>query len=293
MSINQVENFCDSLRKYHTVKEITDRTERELKYLNNVCGSTASLKRYLTMYRNYLKEKIDSKKLVEKKPLLNLLLSILKLNSKQQSESRKEHDIEVSQGQKNLREIYDVRKYIDVSIGLLSAVSVYDRIIGLCALTGRRAAEIGTSAILTPINGNNRLAKFEGQLKMKDRKNQKTYEIPILYDFKIINDVLLSIRKEKPRFIDKPLLFNNTASSKISVKVKKHYDGILEGEIQAKNLRSIYALLSYKLESKKYKNDETPFSMNAYFSEILGHGDDDVITSCSYVDFYLPNLLNL
>ena len=293
MSINEVENFCDSLRKYHTVKEITDRTERELKYLNGACGSTSSLRRYLTTYRKYLKEKINSKKLVEKTPLLVLLLSILILNKKQQGEMRTEHIDEVIEGQWGMRKIYDAEKYIEVSIGLLSAVSVYDRIIGLCALTGRRAAEIGTSAILTAVAGNNRLATFEGQLKMKDRKDQKTYEIPLLHDFKILNDVLLSIRKEKPGFIGKPLLFNNTASSKISVKVKKHYSGILEGEIQAKNLRSIYALLSYKLESKKYKNDETPFSMNAYFSEILGHGDDDVITSCSYVDFYLPNLLNL
>ena len=59
MSICQVESFYDSIRKYQTVAEVTKRANIEAKYLNEVCGTTASLKRYLTMYRNYLKDKIQ------------------------------------------------------------------------------------------------------------------------------------------------------------------------------------------------------------------------------------------
>ncbi len=96
MSICKVEAFYDSIRKYHTVKKVTERAKIELRYLNKACGTTASLKRYLTMYRNYLKDKISDNKVVEKQPLLKLLLSILTLNRKQQIEFKKAHNVEIS-----------------------------------------------------------------------------------------------------------------------------------------------------------------------------------------------------
>jgi hypothetical protein len=288
MSICQVENFYDSIRKYHTVKEVTSRANIEAKYLNEVCGTTASLKRYLTMYRNYLKDKIRPSTFVEKQPLLDLLLSILTLNNKQQKEFKKAHQVEISQGQRNLRKIYDVEKYIAVSIGLLSAVSVYDRIIGLCALTGRRPAEIATSAILSPVGTNERLAIFSGQLKTKDRLEIIPYAIPLLHNYAPIAKTLASIREAKPQFIGKPLLFNGTASNELGARVKKHFSGLIEGEIQLKNLRAVYALLSFDLVSKKATDRYVTVSINSYFSKVLGHSEDDVVTCGSYIDFCLP-----
>jgi len=288
MSICQVEGFYDSIRKYHTVKEITKRANIEIQYLNEVCGTTASLKRYLTMYKNYLKDKISTSKLVEKQPLLNLLLSILTLNNEQQTEFKKAHHVEISQGQRNLRKIYDAEKYIDISIGLLDAVSVYDRIIGLCALTGRRPAEIATSAIFSPVGSNNRLAMFTGQLKVKDRIGITPYEIPLLYDYKPIVKTLISIREAKPQFLGEPLLFNGVASSELGIRVKKHFAGLIEGTIQIKSLRAIYALLAFDTVSKQSKDGYVTVSINSYFSKILGHSEDDVVTCGSYIDFCLP-----
>jgi hypothetical protein len=288
MSICQVENFYDSIRKYHTVKEVTRRANIEAKYLNEACGTTASLKRYLTMYRNYLKDKISTNTLVEKQPLLDLLLSILTLNNKQQKEFKKAHQVEISQGQRNLRKIYDVEKYIEVSIGLLGAVSVYDRIIGLCALTGRRPAEIATRANLSPVGNEQRLAIFSGQLKTKDRLEIIPYEIPLLHSFEPIAKTLASIREAKPQFIGKPLLFNGVASSELSARVKKRFAGLIEGEIQLKNLRAIYALLTFDAASKKATDRYVTVSRNSYFSKVLGHSEDDVVTCGSYIDFCLP-----
>ena len=288
MSICQVESFYDSIRKYHTVKDITKRANLEVQYLNEVCGTTASLKRYLTMYRNYLKDNISTKKLVEKQSLLQLLLAILTLSDKQQAEFKQAHHVEISQGQRNLRKIYDVEKYIDISIGLLDAVSVYDRIIGLCSLTGRRPAEIATSTVLTPIFGNNHLAKFTGQLKVKDRIGVTPYEIPLLYDYEPIAKALESIREAKPQFIGEPLLFNGIASGELGIRVKKHFNGLIEGEIQLKNLRAIYALLAFDTASKQAIGDYVTISMNAFFSKVLGHSENDVVTCGSYIDFCLP-----
>jgi integrase len=288
MSICKVENFYDSIRRYHTVKEVTERTKIELEYLNKLCGTTASLKRYLTMYRNYLKDKISDSKLVENQSLIKLLLSTLILSYDQQKEFKKAHNVEVSEGQSNLRKIYDVEKYINVSIGLLDAVSVYDRIIGLCALTGRRPAEIATSAVFSTVDNNERQAIFTGQLKVKDRIDIAPYNIPLLYDYEPIAKTLTSIREAKPQFIGNPLLFNGIASSELSARVKKHFSGLIEGTIKLKNLRAIYALLAFDLMKKQITDGYITVSMNSYFSKILGHSEDDVVTCGSYIDFCLP-----
>jgi hypothetical protein len=289
MSINQVKSFHDSIKKYHTVKEITKRAKLEAKYLNEVCGTTASLKRYLTMYRNYLKDKIRTDILIEKQPLLNLLLSILTLNDKQQSEFKKAHNVEISQGQRNLRKIYDVDKYIKISIGLLDAISVYDRIIGLCALTGRRPAEIATSASFFSVGNNKNLAIFDGQLKAKDRIGITPYEIPLLHDYDSIVKTLASIRESKPQFVGEPLLFNGIASGELGTRVKKHFAGLIEGKIQLKNLRAIYALITFDMFNKQSNDGYVTVSMNSYFSKVLGHSEDDVVTCGSYIDFCLPS----
>ena len=288
MSICQVETFYDSIKKYHTIKDITNRANLEVQYLNEVCGTTASLKRYLTMYRNYLKDNISTRKLVEKQSLLKLLLSILTLSDKQQAEFKQAHHVEISQGQRNLRKIYDVEKYIEISIGLLDAVSVYDRIIGLCSLTGRRPAEIATSAVLSPVSSNNRLATFTGQLKVKDRIDVTPYEIPLLHDYEPIVKTLTSIREEKPQFIGEPLLFNGIASGELGNRVKKRFNGLIEGEIQLKNLRAIYALLAFEEANKQTTDGYVTISMNAFFSKVLGHSENDVVTCGSYIDFCLP-----
>jgi integrase len=288
MTICKVENFYDSIRRYHTIIKVTERSKIELRYLNKSCGTTASLKRYLTMYRNYLKDKISDSKLVENQSLLKLLLSILTLDYDQQKEFKKSHNVEISEGQRNLRKIYNVEKYINVSIGLLDAVSIYDRIIGLCALTGRRPAEIATSAVLSHIFNNKRQAIFTGQLKVKDRIDVAPYKIPLLYDYEPIAKTLASIREVKPQFIGNPLLFNGIASSELSARVKKHFTGLIEGKIQLKNLRAIYALLAFDLMKKQITDGYITVSMNSYFSKILGHSEDDVVTCGSYIDFCLP-----
>ena len=187
-----------------------------------------------------------------------------------------------------MRKIYDVEKYINVSIRLLDAVSVYDRIIGLCALTGRRPAEIATSAVLSPVDNDERKAIFTGQLKVKDRIDVAPYNIPLLYDYEPIAKTLNSIREAKPQFVGNPLLFNGIASSELSSRVKKHFSGLIEGTIKLKNLRAIYALLAFDLMKKQITDGYITVSMNSYFSKILGHSEDDVVTCGSYIDFCLP-----
>lgn len=287
MSICKVENFYDAIQKYKTLKDLNNRIDIEVEYLNKSCGSVASLKRYFTMYRNYLKSKIQPSQKIGSKSLLDLLLSKFTLNTEQQQIFKSNHVLEISHAQKNLRKIYDIQKFIDTGVNLLSAISVYDRILGLCALTGRRPAEIGCTAILKPTE-DKRLALFEGQLKVKDRDDIQPYIIPLLSDYKVINNTLLSIREQKPQFIDKPLLFNGIASKELGIRAKKHFKDIVEGDIQVKNLRAIYATIAYDHYCKSSSVGYITVSMNSYFSKILGHGENDVVTCGSYIDFCLP-----
>lgn len=287
MSICKVENFYDAIQRYKTLKDLNKRIDIEVDYLNKSCGSVASLKRYFTMYRNYLKSKIQPSQKIGSKSLLDLLLSRFALNIEQQQTFKNNHVLEISHAQKNLRKIYDIQKFIDTGVNLLSTVSIYDRILGLCALTGRRPAEIGCTAILKPTE-DKRLALFEGQLKVKDRDDIQPYIIPLLSDYEAINNTLLSIREQKPQFIDKPLLFNGVASKELGIRSRKHFKDIVEGDIQVKNLRAIYATIAYDHYCKSSSVGYITVSMNSYFSKILGHGENDVVTCGSYIDFCLP-----
>lgn len=288
MGICQVENFCDAVRKYSTKEAVLKRAIQEVDYLNNKCGSIGSLKRYFSVYRNYLKEKIGKDHLVSGIPLIDLLLQTLRLSTQQQTIFMQVQRQEISNSQGALRKIYDVEKYISIAIGLLSAVSVYDRILGVAALTGRRVGEVACSAKLQPIEGNNLKAIFTGQLKTKCRMDVAPYEIPLLCDYDIILKALISIQNDKPQFWGNPVLFNATASSKLSTLVKKRFSGVFEGEQKTKDLRAIYAILAFNDFQESEQGEFRTVSINKFFANILGHSENDVITCGSYIDFCTP-----
>ena len=288
MSICQVENFFDAVRKYKTKDAVLKRTVQEVEYLNAKCGSIGSLKRYFSIYRNYLKEKVSKDSLVSGVSLLELLLQTLKLSNEQQTSFMQAQRQEISISQGALRKIYNVNEYISVAIGLLDAVSVYDRILGLAALTGRRVGEIACSAKLHPIKDNNLKAIFEGQLKTKSRTDVLPYEIPLLHDYNVIAKSLTSVQESKPQFLGNPALFNATASNKLSALVKKRFAGLFEGQQKTKDLRAIYALLAFNNFQEQKQNEFNTISINKFFASILGHSVDDVITCGSYIDFCTP-----
>lgn len=285
MAINQVEGFFNDLRKYNTKESVLRRANQEVNYLNNQCGSIGSLKKYYTIYRNYLKINIKQERLVSGISLISLLLGVLRLNNEQQRAFMGNQKKEVSKSQGNLRKIYDVNGYIKVSTGLLSAVSVYERILGIAALTGRRVGEVACTAKFEPVQDNCFKALFTGQLKTKFRTDIKSYEIPLLHNYEIISKSLLSVQSAKPQFLNNPALFNPTASSKLSVLIKRHFSGIFEGEQKTKDLRSIYALLAFERFKEEESSEFVTVSINKFFANILGHSADDLITCGSYIDF--------
>jgi hypothetical protein len=290
MAICQVENFYDSIQKYRTKDAVIKRAMQEVNYLQRQCGSVGSLKRYFSKYRNFLKDKVDKDQLVSGVSLLDLLLQTLRLSEEQQASFTQIQRQEISFGQGNLRRIYDTDKYLSVAVGLLNAVSVYDRILGLAALTGRRVAEIGCTAKLAPREGNDLKAIFTGQLKTKGRTDVMPYEIPLLHNYDSIVKTLKSVQENKPQFKNNPALFNATAANKLSAAVKKYFTGLFEGEPKTKDLRAIYALLAFNKFQEQGQDTFVTVSINKFFASILGHSIDDVVTCGSYIDFCTPTI---
>lgn len=283
MSICRVDDFYKELKQYNTLKEIRACTIKELQYLNNACGTISSLKKYLSIYRSYLKDHIGDRK-VSKRSLVEVLLKILVLSKEQFDEYSEEYTQSVAMKNHNQRKIYDIESYLDTAKSLLYANSYYDRIIALCVLTGRRSAEIGCTASFEPVVDEGYLL-FSGQLKTKNRGVMPPYLIPIFANYHDLQQCLNSIRNDKPELINNPTKFNKSVSKEIGIRVKKHLGEYVEGTVRIKDLRAIYSALAYENYLYSCSNDFATISHNAFFSRILGHNEKDLNTCNSYGDF--------
>ena len=282
MTISRVEDFYAKIKNMDGLKEIKKASLDELEYLNNNCGSVGSLKTTLSIYRSYLSDHFG-RKVVSKRKVSDFLLGILKLTKKQYIDYKLDYKEKVKVDNNNLRKIYNVDGYLDAAKSLLHATSYYDRILGICALTGRRSAEIGCTASFSEPQDNT--VMFDGQLKTKGRKDIMSFEIPILANFHDLNKSLTSIREEKPIFVNNPHKFNKIASKELGIRARKHFSEYVEGHLQVKDLRAIYATISYENYLLSCNNDFATMSHNAFFSKILGHHEHDLNTCNSYTDF--------
>ena len=283
MGIAKPQSFLEEVSKCSTIVEVRAGARAEKKYLKRQYSTIGSLKAGFTIYRNYLKAHILAEKKVDEKPLLATLLKILRLSPKQQEMFTLAGAIEVRSNKSNLRQLHDVKAYIDKAVLLLESKSYVDQVIGLCALTGRRAAEIGATARFKFIDEYR--VEFSGQLKTKGRADVLPYEIPVLFSASKLIETLENIRREKERFIDKPTLFHDAVSKVLGLKIKQHFTGFFEGEPKVKDLRAIYALISFREFNKVGVNKKV--DRDVYFAKILGHSENDTTTCGSYVDFFV------
>jgi integrase len=185
----------------------------------------------------------------------------------------------VAQEHRQLRPIHNYQGMIRRAEELLITGGPLDWVLGLAFLTGRRAAEVGSTACFGIVDATH--VRFSGQLKTKTRESHP-YVIPVLTKSKNITETLATLRKERSRWLDNPRYFKDTASSPLSKKVKKHFgEFILDPRV--KDLRAAYAEVAYKLFGSP------DIAKSRFFSDILGHGENDIVTGQSYIDFYLES----
>lgn len=257
---NQVTRLCNSEMKYL-------RTNYEI----------SSLRRAITNYRNEIKKSELSdevKKVVYKK---------INTSFDEKETLKKAESAQVTNDMLKLQPIYDVDKYIDVACMLLDETSYLAQAVGLCALTGRRAAEIGATGKFELIEGETTKVLFSGQLKTKDRVDIAPYVIPVLGDAEKIISTLNAIRAKKPDFINDQIKFHDAASKELNKRVKRFFPFVSNAPLSIKDLRSIYGELNY------FFADNRTIAKSKYISSILGHTEDDITTGQSYLDFYIED----
>jgi hypothetical protein len=275
MAISRIEWFVHTA-KCTSADKIPQVCTNELDYLR-ANYEPSSMRRALTNYRNGVKNHIGDDHLE------TIILKCLVLSESECLALATAKEKQLSNDLLNLRPLYEIDRYIQTAVDLLSATSYQLRILGLCALTGRRAAEIGCTAKFEAIENDPLNVLFTGQLKTKGRGDLDAFTIPVFTDSAKIIKAIQKIRSEKPQFINESEKFHNAASKPLNQYCKKTFSFVTDSEIKVKDLRSIYGELGYMF------NDDPTIAKQKYMSQILGHAADDNATGTSYIDFYIAD----
>jgi len=273
--------FSDFKSKLLEVREKKDPAKvvkklcvAENKGLRKQFESLTTLRRYYTYYRNICREVLDKK---TDKLILGTCLEILNLTFEETVYLNDQYAKKVASEHRSLRPLKNYDQMILKAVDLLGGLSIYDRILGLACLTGRRAAEIACTAKFQTLRKDWML--FDGQLKGKKRLLH-TYEIPVLAESTLIVDAIKRVREQRPQWVDNTILFHDCGSRELSLRVKRHFSDFIDNPA-VKDLRAAYAEVCYDKFGTVRK------AKTRFFSEILGHGQDDNITGQSYIDFYI------
>jgi len=267
-------NLAEAMDKKEPVKAVERLCKAENRKFRKQFDSMTTLRRYYTHYRNVCREVITKNK---DRYLLEICLEILNMTREEIDNLNLQYSQKVATEHRSLRHLKNYDQMILKAQELLGGISIYDRILGLACLTGRRVAEIGCTAKFQTLRKNWML--FDGQLKGKTRLLH-TYEIPVLADGTLILDAIKSARQQRPQWVENTILFHDCGSRELSLRVKRHFSEFIDNPA-VKDLRSAYAEICYDKFGTVRK------AKTRFFSEILGHGEDDNITGQSYVDFYI------
>jgi len=266
--------LAEAMDKKDPAKAAEKLCRAENKRFRKQFESMTTLRRYYTHYRNVCREVISKKK---DRHILGTCLEILNLTRQEIDDLNDQYSQKVATEHRSLRPLKNYDQMIEKAVDLLGGMSIYDRILGLACLTGRRTAEIACTAKFQTLRKDWML--FDGQLKAKTRLLH-TYEIPVLADGALIIDAVRSVREQRPHWVDNTILFHDCGSRELSLRVKRHFSEFIDNPA-VKDLRAAYAEVCYDKFGTVRK------AKTRFFSEILGHGQDDNITGQSYIDFYI------
>lgn len=180
------------------------------------------------------------------------------------------------------RAIIAVDEFVAIGESLLEGRSYLDRILGVCALTGRRTVEAGTSARFEKVGANR--VFFTGQAKTRGLTNRvEGYEIPTLTDADRIIHTIATIRDDKPDLVTNPELFHNRCAKDLHKRAKVFAPCFSDQTAKPKDLRPAWAEISWLI------HDERRSSKVLYMSRVLGHGEQDLATALAYDDFTITD----
>lgn len=282
MAIPRPAEFFHRLSQCSSLTDATKEMTAEYAYLSQELKTLASLKSGFTLYRNFFRHNEYSHPCIDNEELADVFFKRFNLTLPQLEAFNKQHKKQIISDMENLRSIHDVDGYINKAINLLQSQSYINLILALCALTGRRSAEIATSAEFTYVDHHTLF--FQGQLKTRERTGVVPYNIPCLHKADILIKGLALLRQEKPHFLNDTRRFHNCCAKDLTRKAKEHFSPFVSSSIKTKDLRSIYAEICFKLF-----NDSRNVSRSRYYAKVLGHAELDVVTAQSYDDFRIED----
>ena len=305
--------FISKLSLLNSELDIKDLCENELNFLRDNLGIYAikdddgittgydgkinTLHKYLTEYRNQIKERIElntsnsfettigkfktaTSEGSRRKIRLHLANRYLKKDresSQFRSQELKEHS---DKSRREPRYFYS-DDVIKKSIILLSHNSYTGLSLGLMLLTGRRMSEVLYSGDFEYIADDK--VMFRGQLKTRESPTAKTYPfpIPVLFDANETIQAFNRLRSMPEIAAIKSVRACNRKAGMIGTQCKAHYKSLIK-DCVPKDLRAAYAQICLV-----YKRNEKRTDYEPYFADILGHATDDLDTSKKYKIFEL------
>ena len=255
-----------------SLKNLNVFLQREVDFLNQKYPNITTLKRVFTHIRNELKQSDLTVKKLDK------CLVFYKLTAKQLDGFKKYTERTLANKRAVLTAINDPIGLIGCLKKLLQSNHKIELLIAIAGLTGRRVAEVACTAEFKIKD--DKTLNFTGQLKTKNRVDVETLEIPCL---NTATDIIKVHKRLKTLItITDPESFHNTFSRSISKTYHKHFAKFYDAPHQVKDLRAFYAEYCYLIY-------EPLVAKTKYFSQILGHGEEDATTGNHYERFKLFN----
>jgi len=300
-------NRSDQRRKLNQISE-KYLLEMKSKYSLN------TVKNYLAVMRKFVAAESEAG---EKHPAM----TVLKLDSQEYFQMNEAYRAKVTSRSKAPFKDVDVKKYIEVCESLIEGynvnhISVVRLALGLAGLTGRRLfSEVMSFGKIGLIENNDNHVIFAGQAKVKEGV-KPVFEIPVLSDSDFMVDAWGLLRREKPAIPDN-LEKYNFPSGDLELMTRKvdeiSFDRFQELYLDSReSLREISAWVEHSNHTGAAKIAKDVFSefglkrphdlraiyseccfkvfqpggdRNSYFSEILGHRENDLLTAQSYKGF--------
>ena len=205
------------------------------------------------------------------------VLSLFKLHPAVYDEIRKVYKASVGTRNRNPRTINIDKFFLAANALMDSRVSV-NKVLGLCAVTGRCTVEIMKTGIFHT-SENEMCADFEGQVKTRDSEACGIYQIPLLMDYDRVVAEMAVARAANPKWADMSNEeIDQRYRSQLSTSMGFFRMLIGETTLSPKILRKLYAAIAYKIYG--CGQNQTRF-----FADVLGHSFSDNDTALFYIKY--------
>ena len=279
----RVSNFIAATNQVTTKQEMDALWATEMGAMQN--KSRATMISYITKYRNALREAFG-----DDHPMLRIAAGTPELY--EEARRTKMQKIASKHGALILFDRY--QEVMQICRNCLKSSDPLTIGVGLLGTTGRRPFEVFNKAEFSPAAYGNGTAKwsllFKGQAKTKQGEGTKfgiTYEIPVLEKSATVLDAYHRLRSsaDGQLWADMNLdEFTADARLQLRERVLKLFSHLWPAQElpHPYGLRHLYAEMAFR-------NFAPPsVTKNSYFAAILGHNNNDLETSLSYMTYAFP-----